>query len=105
MIDFKTANKERNDEWNKNYYIQTLAYALMYEELFGTPIEQIVILMASEDGAGRVFVKNKSITCDLEEAIKYFYKYYEEKTKAQSSHNGLLKRTTMLKYIILLQFV
>ena len=30
----------------------------MYEELFGTPIEQIVILMASEDVAG-VFTKNK----------------------------------------------
>ena len=25
VIDFKTANKERNDEWNKNYYIQTVA--------------------------------------------------------------------------------
>ena len=32
VIDFKTANKERNDEWNKNYYIQTAAYAVMYEE-------------------------------------------------------------------------
>ena len=46
VIDFKTANKERNDEWNKNYYIQTAAYAFMYEELFGTPIEQIIIIMA-----------------------------------------------------------
>ena len=82
VIDFKTANKERNDEWNKNYYIQTAAYAIMYEELFGTPIEQIVIIMASEDGAGRVFVKNKAdYLSHLEEAIKYFYKYYEEKTK------------------------
>ena len=54
----------------------------MYEELFGTPIEQIVIIMASEDGAGRVFVKNKAdYLSHLEEAIKYFYKYYEEKTK------------------------
>ena len=82
VIDFKTANKERNDEWNKNYYIQTAAYAVMYEELFGTPIEQIVIIMASEDGAGRVFVKNKAdYLSHLEEAIKHFYKYYEEKTK------------------------
>ena len=82
VIDFKTANKERNDEWNKNYYIQTAAYAIMYEELFGTPIEQLVIIMASEDGAGRVFVKNKAdYLSHLEEAIKHFYKYYEEKTK------------------------
>jgi len=86
VIDFKTANKERNDAWNENYYIQTTAYSLMYEELFGTPIEQIVILMASEDGAARVFVKDrKEFEPKLEEAIKYFYKYYENLTKDKVS--------------------
>ena len=89
VIDFKTANKERNDEWNKNYYIQTAAYAIMYEELFGTPIEQIVIIMASEDGAGRVFVKNKAdYLSHLEEAIKHFYKYYQEKNKDKIQTNN-----------------
>ena len=82
VIDFKTANKERNDEWNLNYYIQTSAYAEMYEELFGTPIEQIVILMASEDGTSRAYVKDKKeFLPELDKSIKYFYKYYEEKTK------------------------
>ena len=82
VIDFKTANKERVDSWNENYYIQCTAYAIMYEELFGTPIEQIVILQAGEDGSCKAFVKNKA---DYEEklgnAITGFYKYYEEKTK------------------------
>ena len=82
VIDFKTANKERVDSWNENYYIQCTAYAIMYEELFGTQIEQIVILQAGEDGSCNAFVKNKA---DYEEklgdAIKGFYKYYEEKTK------------------------
>ena len=82
VIDFKTANKERVDSWNENYYIQCTAYAIMYEELFDTPIEQIVILQAGEDGSAKSFVKNKA---DYEEklgkAIKDFYKYYEEKTK------------------------
>ena len=82
VIDFKTANKERVDSWNENYYIQCTAYAIMYEELFGTPIEQIVILQAGEDGSAKSFIKNKA---DYEEklgkAIKDFYKYYEEKTK------------------------
>ena len=54
----------------------------MYEELFGTPIDQIVILQAGEDGSAKAFVKNKA---DYEEklgkAIEGFYKYYEEKTK------------------------
>ena len=82
VIDFKTANKERVDSWNENYYIQCTAYAHMYEELFGTPIDQIVILQAGEDGSAKSFIKNKA---DYEEklgkAIKDFYKYYEEKTK------------------------
>jgi genome maintenance exonuclease 1 len=82
VIDFKTANKERVDSWNENYYIQCTAYAYMYEELFGTPIDQIVILQAGEDGSAKSFVKNKADYKDkLEKAIKDFYKYYEEKTK------------------------
>jgi len=81
VIDFKTANKERVDSWNENYYIQCTAYAIMYEELFGTPIEQIVILQAGEDGSCKAFVKNKADYMEkLEAAIKGFYKYYEEKT-------------------------
>ena len=79
VIDFKTANKERVDSWNENYYIQCTAYAHMYEELFGTKIEQIVILQAGEDGSCKSFVKQKAdYEPKLEAAIKYFYKYYEE---------------------------
>ena len=82
VIDFKTANKERNDSWNENYYIQCSAYAEMYQELFGTNIDQIVILMASEDGSVRAFIKDKKdYLSKLKEKIEYFYKYYEEKTK------------------------
>jgi len=82
VIDFKTANKERNDDWNENYYIQCSAYAEMYQELFGTNIDQIVILMASEDGSVRSFIKDKKDYLEkLKENIAFFYKYYEEKTK------------------------
>ena len=35
VIDFKTANKERKEDWIENYFLQTTAYAIMYEELFG----------------------------------------------------------------------
>ena len=86
VIDFKTANKERVDSWNENYYIQCTAYGIMYEELFGTPIEQLVILQAGEDGSAKAFVKN---TADYKEklgkVIQDFYKYYEEKTKGTKS--------------------
>ena len=60
IIDFKTSTKERNDEWNENYYIQCSAYAEMFEELTGEKTKQIVILVVTEDGTVQEFIKNKS---------------------------------------------
>ena len=80
VIDFKTANKYREEGWIENYFMQTTAYAIMYEELYGTPIEQIVILIASEDGTSQAFVKNKADYIEkLGKTIQEFYKYLEEK--------------------------
>ena len=82
VIDFKTANKERQEDWIDNYFLQTTAYAHMYEETFGTPIEQIVILIASEDGTTQSFIKNKAdYEKELGKSIESFYKYYEELNK------------------------
>ena len=82
VIDFKTANKERKEDWIENYFVQTTAYAIMYEELFGKRIEQLVILMAGEDGTMRSFIRDKKdFEPKLEESIKYFYKYYEKLNK------------------------
>jgi hypothetical protein len=82
VIDFKTANKERQESWIENYFMQTTAYAQMYEELFGKEIEQIVILLASEDGSVQNFVKEKKDYMDpLKKSINDFYKYYEELNK------------------------
>ena len=88
VIDFKTANKERQESWIENYYIQTCAYAMMYEEIFGKRIDQLVILMAGEDGTMRSFVKDRKLfEPKLEESIKYFYKYYEELNKDKIKQN------------------
>ena len=82
VIDFKTANKERQEDWIDNYFMQTSAYAYMYEETFGTPIEQIVILLGNEDGTAQCFIKEKKdYEQNLIEAIDGFYKYYEELNK------------------------
>ena len=59
VIDFKTSTKEKNDEWNENYYIQGSAYAEMFEERSGINISQVVILVVTEDGTVQEFVKNK----------------------------------------------
>ena len=82
VIDFKTANKERQESWIENYFLQCTAYAIMYEEIFGTPIEQLVVMLASEDGTSQIFIKErKDYEKDLVKAIDGFYKYYEELNK------------------------
>ena len=82
VIDFKTANKERQESWIENYFMQTTAYAQMYEEIFGKKIEQIVVLLASEDGSTQSFIKEtKDYMTPLMKSIDDFYKYYQELNK------------------------
>ena len=59
IIDFKTSSKERNDDWNENYYIQGSAYAEMFGERTGVEISQVVILVVTEDGTVQEFIKDK----------------------------------------------
>ena len=82
VIDFKTANKERQEGWIDNYFLQTTAYAMMYEEIFGKPINQIVVLIAGEDGSMNAYKKDKKEFIEpLGKAIENFYNYYEELNK------------------------
>ena len=60
IIDFKTSSKERNDDWNENYYIQGSAYAEMFGERTGIEISQVVILVVTEDGTVQEFIKDKN---------------------------------------------
>jgi genome maintenance exonuclease 1 len=70
IIDFKTSTKERNDDWNENYYIQGTAYAEMFEERTGIEINQVVILVVTEDGVVQEFIKDKTpYLSDLSQAI------------------------------------
>ena len=78
VIDFKTANKEKIEDWVDNYFLQCTAYAVMYEEIFGKPIEQIVVLIAGEDGSMQEWIKNpKDYLPELKKSIQTFYKYYQ----------------------------
>ena len=59
IIDFKTSTRERSDDWNENYYIQGSAYAEMFDERTGIEINQICILVVTQDGVVQEFVKDK----------------------------------------------
>tara|TARA_R100001126_G_scaffold102493_1_gene86909 strand:- start:2082 stop:2771 length:690 start_codon:yes stop_codon:yes gene_type:complete len=82
VIDFKTSKGEKEEDWIENYFIQGAAYAEMYEEHFGTPINQIVILVVTEEGTTQIFKKNKQeYLPKLKEAIESFYKWVENNDK------------------------
>jgi len=49
VIDFKTSKKIKHISHIEDYFWQTSAYALMYEEMIGVPIDNLVIIMAVED--------------------------------------------------------
>ena len=73
VIDFKTSTKEKKEEWVENYFIQGSAYCEMYEERLSQAIDQVVILIVTEDGAVQTFVKDKRDYLPLlEMAIKDF---------------------------------
>jgi len=80
VIDFKSANKTREEGWVENYFLQTTAYSIMYEETFGEKIEQLVVIIACEDGVAQTFIKKPDeYQPKLLESINNFYKNFENK--------------------------
>ena len=55
VIDFKTSSKPKSAEWITNYFCQGSAYAVMYEERTGIPIDTVTILMAVEGNDAQLF--------------------------------------------------
>ena len=57
VVDFKTTTKTKKEEWIGDYFIQCAAYASMFEEHTGEPVEDVVIMMVAEDGEVQLFEK------------------------------------------------
>ena len=58
IIDFKQANRPKRDEWITDYYLQGAAYASSHDCIYGTNIEQIVILICTPDLFFQRFIIN-----------------------------------------------
>jgi genome maintenance exonuclease 1 len=57
VIDFKTSDKEKKEEWIENYFVQATAYAVMFYERTGIQPKKIVIIIATEEGNCQVIQK------------------------------------------------
>jgi ATP-dependent exoDNAse (exonuclease V) beta subunit len=60
IIDFKTSSKQKKKDWIKGYFMQASCYAVMYEELTGIPVPQIVILIAVEHDKPQIFIEKRN---------------------------------------------
>jgi genome maintenance exonuclease 1 len=77
VIDFKTSSRPKFKADVQDYFWQCTAYALMYEELVGTPIDDLVVIMAVKDSSAIIF---KEKTSDHVDGLINAIKYYRENT-------------------------
>ena len=60
IVDFKQTNKPKKVEWIEDMFLQLVAYATAHDCIYGTKIEQGVILMCTPDNFFQRFIVNGS---------------------------------------------
>ena len=82
IIDFKSANKEKSPQILENHLLQETAYAIMWGELTDSPIEQIVTIVACENGGSQTVIEKPGFYIQkLESVIDEFYKIQSNEVK------------------------
>ena len=85
IVDFKQSNKPKKIEWIDDMFLQLVAYATAHDCIFGTKIEQGVILMCTPDNFFQRFIVNGSEFREWKwKWLKKIDQYYAKK----SSHAG-----------------
>jgi genome maintenance exonuclease 1 len=83
VIDFKTSDKIKPEEWIENYFVQEMFYAAAYYELTEIPIKKLITLMVTPSGEVKVFDKrNKG------DYIKLLVRYIKEFVHHNTGSNG-----------------
>ena len=59
IIDFKTASKRKRRSWITNYFMQESAYAVMFEEMTGKPIVNLVTIIAVANDEPQLFIEQR----------------------------------------------
>jgi genome maintenance exonuclease 1 len=78
IIDFKTSTKIKDVAYIKGYLMQASAYAIMYEERTGIPVNQTVIIIGVDDEpVPQVFIQKRDAYVPqlLETRKRYKEKY------------------------------
>lgn len=75
IIDFKTANQVKTEDMIEDYFLQCTAYAIMYYEMYGVPIDDIVVIIAVEKSMMPLVFKREifDYVPKLQERINQYY--------------------------------
>jgi hypothetical protein len=49
IVDFKQSNRPKREEWVEDYYLQIAAYAMAHDQVYGSNIQQGVIMVCTPD--------------------------------------------------------
>ena len=91
IIDFKGSTRRKSPSNITNYFCQATAYSIMWQEMMEEEIQQIVILISSEDGANQVFVKKPiDYVGELKRSIDLYENDMLKKKNLSSSPNLFL---------------
>ena len=82
IIDFKTAEEPKREEYLYDYFVQETAYACMLQENYGLSVKQLVTIVACENGETQVKVlpPKKEFFMKLMSYIDEYQERYGEKT-------------------------
>ena len=59
IIDYKTSKKLKKKEWIDSYFMQSTAYAIMWEERTGIPINQLVVVIAVDNEEPQIIIEKR----------------------------------------------
>ena len=83
VIDFKTSDKIKPEEWLENYFVQETFYAAAYYELTEIPVKKLITLMVTPGGEVKVFDKrNKGDYIKL--LVRYIKEFVHHNTRSDN---------------------
>ena len=81
VIDFKTSEKIKPEEWIENYFVQEMFYAAAYYELTEIPPVKLITIMVTPGGEVKIFDKrNKSDYIKL--LVRYIKEFVHHNTRS-----------------------
>ena len=83
VIDFKTSEKIKPEEWLENYFVQETFYAAAYYELTGIPVKKLITIMVTPGGEVEIFDKrNKGDYIKL--LVRYIKKFVSHNLRSEN---------------------